>query len=57
MKSILIKSIAALTLILTAIPAAHAQLADKQTVTDEVTVDEDVRKERIDTDGVDDSRR
>jgi hypothetical protein len=30
---------------------------DKETVTGEVTVDEEVRKERIDTDGIDDTRR
>ncbi|WP_104138204.1 DUF2382 domain-containing protein [Arthrobacter sp. ZGTC131] len=29
----------------------------KETVTDEVTVDEEVRKERIETDGIDDTRR
>jgi hypothetical protein len=30
---------------------------DKETVTDEVTVDEEVRKERIETDGLRDDRR
>lgn len=38
------------------VPVERVRL-DKETVTDEVTVDEEVRKERIDTDGVDDVRR
>jgi uncharacterized protein (TIGR02271 family) len=38
------------------VPVERVRL-DKETVTDEVTVDEDVRKERIDTDGIDDTRR
>jgi uncharacterized protein (TIGR02271 family) len=39
-----------------AVPVERVRL-DKETVTDEVTVDEQVRKERIETDGVDDTRR
>jgi uncharacterized protein (TIGR02271 family) len=39
-----------------AVPVERVRL-DKDTVTDEVTVDEQVRKERIETDGVDDTRR
>jgi uncharacterized protein (TIGR02271 family) len=38
------------------VPVERVRL-DKETVTDEVTVDEEVRKERIDTDGIDDVRR
>jgi stress response protein YsnF len=38
------------------VPVERVRL-DKETVTDEVTVDEEVRKERIDTDGIDDARR
>jgi uncharacterized protein (TIGR02271 family) len=38
------------------VPVERVRL-DKETVTDEVTVDEEVRKERIETDGVDDVRR
>ncbi len=38
------------------VPVERVRL-DKETVTDEVTVDEEVRKERIDTDGIDDTRR
>ena len=38
------------------VPVERVRL-DKETVTDEVTVNEDVRKERIDTDGVDDNKR
>jgi uncharacterized protein (TIGR02271 family) len=38
------------------VPVERVRL-DKDTVTDEVTVDEEVRKERIETDGVDDVRR
>ena len=38
------------------VPVERVRL-DKDTVTDEVRVDEEVRKERIDTDGVDDARR
>ncbi|MBT2520344.1 PRC and DUF2382 domain-containing protein [Arthrobacter sp. ISL-28] len=38
------------------VPVERVRL-DTETVTDEVTVDEEVRKERIETDGVDDSRR
>jgi stress response protein YsnF len=39
-----------------AVPVERVRL-DKETVTDEVTVDEQVRKERIETDGVEDTRR
>jgi uncharacterized protein (TIGR02271 family) len=39
-----------------AVPVERVRL-DTETVTDEVTVDEQVRKERIEADGVDDSRR
>jgi uncharacterized protein (TIGR02271 family) len=38
------------------VPVERVRL-DKETVTDEVTVDEEVRKERIETDGIDDVRR
>jgi uncharacterized protein (TIGR02271 family) len=38
------------------VPVERVRL-DTETVTDEVTVDEEVRKERIETDGVDDTRR
>ena len=38
------------------VPVERVRL-DKETVTDEVTVDEEVRKEHIDTDGVDGDRR
>ncbi len=38
------------------VPVERVRL-DKDTVTDQVTVDEEVRKERIETDGVDDTRR
>ncbi len=38
------------------VPVERVRL-DKDTVTDEVTVDEEVRKERIETDGVDGTRR
>ena len=38
------------------VPVERVRL-DKETVTDEVTVDEEVRKERIETDGADDVRR
>ncbi|MDP9696755.1 UNVERIFIED_ORG: uncharacterized protein (TIGR02271 family) [Arthrobacter globiformis] len=38
------------------VPVERVRL-DKETVTDEVTVDEEVRKERIDADGIDDTRR
>lgn len=38
------------------VPVERVRL-DKDTITDEVTVDEEVRKERIETDGVDESRR
>lgn len=38
------------------VPVERVRL-DKETVTDEVTIDEEVRKERIDTDGIDDTRR
>ena len=39
-----------------AVPVERVRL-DKETVTDDVTVDEQVRKERIETDGIDDTRR
>ena len=39
-----------------AVPVERVRL-DKEAVTDEVTVDEQVRKERIETDGLDDTRR
>ncbi|MFC7848771.1 DUF2382 domain-containing protein [Arthrobacter sp. NPDC057388] len=39
-----------------AVPVERVRL-DTETVTDEVTVDEQVRKERIETDGVEDTRR
>jgi uncharacterized protein (TIGR02271 family) len=39
-----------------AVPVERVRL-DKETVADEVTVDDQVRKERIETDGIDDSRR
>ena len=39
-----------------AVPVERVKL-DTETVTDEVTVDEQVRKERIETDGVEDTRR
>jgi uncharacterized protein (TIGR02271 family) len=38
------------------VPVERVRL-DKETVTDEVTVDEEVRKERIETDGLRDDRR
>ena len=38
------------------VPVERVRL-DTETVTDQVTVDEEVRKERIETDGVDDTRR
>jgi uncharacterized protein (TIGR02271 family) len=38
------------------VPVERVRL-DTDTVTDEVTVDEEVRKERIETDGIDDTRR
>jgi uncharacterized protein (TIGR02271 family) len=38
------------------VPVERVRLG-KETVTDEVTVDEEVRKERIETDGIDDVRR
>jgi uncharacterized protein (TIGR02271 family) len=38
------------------VPVERVRL-DTETVTDEVTVDEEIRKERIETDGVDDTRR
>jgi uncharacterized protein (TIGR02271 family) len=38
------------------VPVERVRL-DTETVTDEVTVDEEVRKERIETDGIDDTRR
>jgi hypothetical protein len=38
------------------VPVERVRL-DTETVTDEVTVDEQVRKERIETDGVEDTRR
>jgi uncharacterized protein (TIGR02271 family) len=38
------------------VPVERVRL-DKDTVTDDVTVDEEVRKERIETDGIDDTRR
>ncbi|MDQ1596488.1 MAG: hypothetical protein QOH40_3044 [Arthrobacter pascens] len=38
------------------VPVERVRL-DTETVTDEVTVDEEVRKERIETDGIDDNRR
>ncbi|MDQ0634979.1 uncharacterized protein (TIGR02271 family) [Arthrobacter pascens] len=38
------------------VPVERVRL-DKETVTDDVTVDEEVRKERIETDGIDDTRR
>jgi uncharacterized protein (TIGR02271 family) len=38
------------------VPVERVRL-DKDTVTDEVTVDEEVRKERIETDGIDENRR
>ena len=38
------------------VPVERVRL-DKETVTDEVTVDEEVRKERIETDGDDNTRR
>jgi stress response protein YsnF len=38
------------------VPVERVRL-DKETVADEMTVDEEVRKERIDTDGIDDTRR
>ena len=38
------------------VPVERVRL-DKDTVTDQVTVDEEVRKERIETDGIDDTRR
>jgi stress response protein YsnF len=38
------------------VPVERVRL-DKETVTDEVTVDEEVRKERIETDGDDTPRR
>lgn len=38
------------------VPVERVRL-DKETVTDEVTVDEEVRKERIESDGIDDARR
>jgi uncharacterized protein (TIGR02271 family) len=38
------------------VPVERVRL-DKDTVIDEVTVDEEVRKERIETDGIDDTRR
>ena len=37
------------------VPVERVRLG-KETVTDEVTVDEEVRKERIETDGIDDAR-
>lgn len=39
-----------------AVPVERVRL-DTETVTDEVTVDEEVRKERIETDGIEDTRR
>ena len=38
------------------VPVERVRL-DKDTVTDQVTVDEEVRKERIETDGIDETRR
>jgi hypothetical protein len=38
------------------VPVERVRL-DTETLTDEVTVDEEVRKERIETDGIDDTRR
>ena len=38
------------------VPVERVRL-NKDTVTDEVTVDEQVRKERIETDGIDETRR
>ena len=38
------------------VPVERVRLGT-ETVTDEVTVDEEVRKERIDTDGINDTRR
>jgi uncharacterized protein (TIGR02271 family) len=38
------------------VPVERVRL-DKDTVTDQVSVDEEVRKERIETDGIDDTRR
>ncbi|WP_309818792.1 YsnF/AvaK domain-containing protein [Pseudarthrobacter sulfonivorans] len=39
-----------------AVPVERVRL-NKETVTDDVTIDEEVRKERIETDGVDETRR
>jgi uncharacterized protein (TIGR02271 family) len=39
-----------------AVPVERVRL-DKDVVTDDVTIDEDIRREHIDTDGIDDTRR
>jgi stress response protein YsnF len=38
------------------VPVERVRL-DKDTVTENITVNEEVRKENIDTDGIDDTRR